>query len=51
MKIESWIFVGTTMIGVGVGFFLFHLSVFYFVGSIVAGAGIGFLIDAIISRK
>jgi purine-cytosine permease-like protein len=46
-----WAIGGTTLIGVGVGFFLFHISVFWFVASILIGIGLGLLIVAIMSCK
>lgn len=50
-KHEGWIAGGMTMIGVGVGFFLFHLSIFFFVGAIVAGVGVGLILEVIFGNK
>ncbi|MFH1409887.1 MAG: hypothetical protein ABIH34_08315 [Nanoarchaeota archaeon] len=47
----SWAVGGGTMIGIGLGFFLFHISVFWFVGSILGGIGFGLLIGAIIAKN
>jgi len=41
---------GMTMVGIGVGFFLFHLSVFYFIGSIMAGIGIGLFAESLANK-
>ena len=41
---SSWIIGGGIILGVGVGFFLFHISVFFFIGSILAGLGLGLLV-------
>jgi len=49
-KKSGWGVGGGTMIGLGVGFFLLHISPLYFVGSIMLGIGLGLIIDAIISK-
>ena len=48
---STWAVGGTTLLGVGVGFFLLQTSVLWFVGSIIAGIGIGLVITSIISGK
>ncbi len=50
MDRSGWAVGGGVMIGLGVGFFLLHLSVFYFVGSIIGGIGLGLVIGAIIGK-
>ena len=50
-KIYSTIIGGCTVLGTGVGFFLFFVlssDVFAFVGSIMLGVGIGMIITAIL---
>lgn len=47
----AWAVGGGLMLGVGVGFFLFHLSVFFFVGSIIAGLGLGLIIAAFVPKS
>lgn len=42
---------GSTMIGLGVGFFLFHMSPFYFVASLMIGIGVGLVIASFLSKK
>lgn len=49
--IGSLIIGGTTMIGLGVGFFLFRISIFAFLGSLMTGIGLGLVIAPIVSRK
>lgn len=48
---SSWAIGGTTLVGVGIGFFLLQTSALWFVGSIIAGIGVGLVITAIISGK
>jgi hypothetical protein len=50
MDRSGWAIGGGTMIGIGVGFFLLPLSVFYFIGSILGGIGLGLIIGAIIGK-
>ena len=50
MDRSGWAVGGGTMIGIGVGFFLLHISPLYFVGSIVLGIGLGLIIGAIIGK-
>lgn len=47
---SSWAIGGTTMIGIGVGFFLLPISALFFVASIMVGIGVGLVIAPIISR-
>lgn len=47
----SWVIGGTTMIGLGVGFFLLPISALYFVASILIGIGTGLVLAPIISGK
>jgi len=47
----SWIIGGGVILGVGVGFFLFHISVFFFVGSILAGLGLGLIVAPFIKGR
>ena len=42
---------GTTMIGLGVGFFLLEISSLAFVGSLMTGIGLGLLIAPIAVRR
>jgi len=48
---EGWLVGGGLMIGVGVGFCLFHISVFFFVGAITAGLGLGLILETLFSKK
>lgn len=48
---EGWIVGGSLMIGVGVGFFLFHLSIFFFIGAIICGLGVGLVLETIFGKK
>lgn len=41
---------GGVMLGLGVGFFLFTIHVFYFVGSLMGGIGLGLIVAAILQR-
>ncbi|MBN2016829.1 MAG: hypothetical protein JW794_01645 [Candidatus Cloacimonetes bacterium] len=50
MDRSGWAVGGGTMIGIGVGFFLLPLSVFYLIGSILGGIGLGLIIGAIIGK-
>lgn len=47
---SAWAIGGGVLIGLGVGFFVLHLSALFFVGSIIGGIGLGLLAGAIISR-
>ncbi len=46
----TWAIGGGVLLGLGVGFFFLHQSVFYFVGSLLAGLGVGLLATAILSK-
>ena len=46
----SWIIGGTTMLGIGIGFFLFPISALFFVASIMVGIGIGLVIVPALSK-
>jgi len=46
---STWAIGGGVLLGVGVGFFFLHVSVFAFVGSILIGLGLGLIITTIIS--
>ena len=48
---SSWAIGGGLMLGVGAGFFFFHISIFFFIGSILGGLGLGLLVAALISKK
>ena len=48
---STWAIGGTTLLGLGVGFFLLKISILWFVGSLLAGIGLGLVITAIISGK
>ena len=47
----AWIIGGTTLIGIGVGFFLLPTSALFFVASILTGIGLGLVIAAFMSRS
>ena len=47
----SWVIGGTTLIGIGVGFFLLPTSALFFVASILTGIGLGLVIAAFMSRS
>ena len=47
----AWIIGGTTLVGVGVGFFLLQTSALYFVASILIGIGVGLAIAAVMSKS
>ncbi len=47
---SPWAVGGGVLIGLGVGFFVLHISALYFVGSIIGGLGLGLLVTAIISK-
>ena len=49
--ISLFIIGGTTMIGLGVGFFLFRISIFVFLGSLMTGIGLGLVIAPIVTKK
>lgn len=42
---------GGTLLGLGIGFFLFHISVFFFLGSMFVGLGLGLMLSALIAKK
>lgn len=42
---------GGVMLGLGVGFFLFHISPFWFVGSLMLGIGLGLVAASFIAKK
>ena len=48
---SSWAIGGTTLIGIGVGFFFLKTSPLFFVASILIGIGAGLVITSIISSK
>lgn len=47
---SMWVIGGTTLVGLGVGFFLLQQSALFFVASILIGIGLGLVITALISR-
>ena len=49
--INALIMGGTTMIGLGVGFFLLEKSALAFVGSLMIGIGTGLVIGPVVTRK
>ena len=51
MDKSSWVIGGGAMLGIGVGFFLLHISALYFVGSTMAGIGLGLLLSPFADRK
>jgi hypothetical protein len=48
---SAWIIGGTTLIGIGVGFFFLAQSALFFVASILIGIGLGLVIASLISRE
>jgi cyanate permease len=48
---SSWVIGGTTLMGIGVGFFFLQESALLFVASILIGIGLGLVITALISRE
>ena len=42
---------GGLLLGLGAGFFLLTINVFWFVGSIIGGLGLGLLISAFINKE
>jgi len=42
---------GGLLLGMGVGFFFFHISVFYFVGCMFSGLGLGLLFSGFVPDK
>ena len=48
---SAWIIGGTTLIGIGVGFFFLTQSALFFIASILIGIGFGLVITALISRE
>jgi len=47
---STWIIGGTTLIGMGIGFFFLPQSALFFVASILIGVGVGLVISSLISR-
>ena len=47
---SAWIIGGTTLIGIGVGFFFLKQSVLFFVASILIGIGLGLVISSFFSK-
>jgi hypothetical protein len=47
----TWVIGGTTLVGIGVGFFLLQQSALFFVASILIGIGVGLVIASLISRE
>ena len=47
----SWVIGGTTLMGIGVGFFFLQESAILFVACILIGIGLGLVITALISRE
>jgi cyanate permease len=48
---SSWVIGGTTLMGIGVGFFFLQESALLFVASILIGIGLGLVITGLISRE
>ncbi len=48
---SSMIIGGATLIGVGVGFIFFHVSVFWFVACTLIGIGLGLVISQFLPGK
>jgi hypothetical protein len=48
---SAWIIGGTTLIGIGVGFFFLTQSALFFIASILIGIGLGLVITSLISRE
>lgn len=48
---STWIIGGTTLIGIGVGFFFLAQSALFFVASVLIGIGLGLVITSLISRE
>ena len=46
----AWVIGGTTLIGIGVGFFLLPISPLFLVASVMTGIGIGLVIAAFMSK-
>jgi hypothetical protein len=47
---STWVIGGTTLIGIGVGFFFLTQSALFFVASVLIGIGLGLVIASLISR-
>ncbi len=47
---STWAIGGTTLIGLGVGFFFLQTNVFAFVACLLIGIGAGLVITAILSK-
>ncbi len=48
---SAWIIGGTTLIGIGVGFFFLTQSALFFVASILIGIGVGLVITSLVSTE
>jgi hypothetical protein len=48
---SAWIIGGTTLIGIGIGFFFLTQSALFFVASILIGIGVGLVITSLVSRE
>lgn len=46
----AWVIGGTTLVGIGVGFFLLSTSTLFFVASILTGIGLGLVIAAFMPK-
>ena len=49
-KRASWMIGGTTMLGIGIGFFLLPIHGLFFVASVMVGIGLGLVLAPIFSR-
>jgi len=48
---SGWAIGGTTLIGIGVGFALLHISALWFIAAILVGIGVGLIIDPMVTKK
>jgi len=48
---STWIFGGTTLMGIGVGFIFLQTSPLLFVASVLVGIGVGLIIAPLVSRE
>ena len=48
---STWIFGGTTLIGIGVGFIFLQTSPLLFVASVLVGIGVGLIFAPLVSRE
>lgn len=48
---SSYVIGGLTVIGLGIGFLFFHISVFVFLGCMLGGLGLGLIIASIMKCK